>query len=278
MAGVLGIHGIGNLQAGLSPCDAATSIARRWADSMSVHGLQATESVTVAYYSHILVPESFHASADILLESPQVSSLLYPWVAQLGYPDEPISGRTAQPIRQMCSWISAKFGLDNMLVRRFVALFLKEVHRYFHDERAARVRQAVRDRVADEIRQQRPTVVIAHSLGSAVGYEALWQHQDLEVDTLITLGSPLGMPHVVFDRLEPAPRDARGAKPPNVTKWLNVADHGDLVALPTCLSGRFSGLDTDVETSIGAFDFHRVASYLRSPLVGEMLATSLTGR
>ncbi|WP_406300068.1 GPI inositol-deacylase [Embleya sp. NBC_00888] len=278
MADVLGIHGVGNLQVGLQPERAAAAIARRWADSMSVHGLPATEHVEVAYYSHLLITEHFHGSADILLESPEVTRLLAPWVAAMGYREEVTSGRATQPVRQMCSWLAVKYRLDHALVRRFVAIYLKEVHEYFHNERCVHQRISARDLVGAAIRRCAPRVVIAHSLGSAIGYEALWSNPDLHVDTLITLGSPLGMPHVVFDRLEPPPQDGKGAKPPNVATWLNVADVGDLVAIPTHLSKHFKGLSVDIETSIGMFDFHRVSSYLRSPLVGEVLTNGLTGR
>src|SRR6266536_4525637 len=85
----------------------------------------------------------------------------------------------------------------------FVTRFFREVPAYLGD--GAR-RAAARDRVASTIAEHAPQVVLAHSLGSVVAYEALWAHPELPVDLLVTLGSPLGMPDVVFDRLEPTPR------------------------------------------------------------------------
>jgi pimeloyl-ACP methyl ester carboxylesterase len=39
-------------------------------------------------------------------------------------------------------------------------------------------------------------VVVAHDLGSVVAYEALCDHPELNVETFITLGSPIGQPNV----------------------------------------------------------------------------------
>ncbi|MBB6547170.1 hypothetical protein [Nonomuraea rubra] len=72
---------------------------------------------------------------------------------------------------------------------------------------------------------------MAHSLGSVVVYEVLWAHPDLRVNRLVTLGSPLGMPGVVFDRLDPAPGQ-RGSRPPGVSEWVNWDFH----IVRSCLS------------------------------------------
>jgi hypothetical protein len=77
--------------------------------------------------------------------------------------------------------------------------------------------------VADTIAARGARVVLAHSLGSVVAYETLWARPDLEVELLITLGSPLAPPDVVFDRLDPAPRNGKGRRPPGVRRWINVA-------------------------------------------------------
>ena len=68
-------------------------------------------------------------------------------------------------------------------------------------------------------------MLLAHSLGSVVAYETLWARPDLQIDLLITLGSPLGMPDVIFDQLDPAPIARRGQRPPGVAD----EDAGELV-------------------------------------------------
>ncbi|MFF3113440.1 hypothetical protein ACFVSN_30115 [Kitasatospora sp. NPDC057904] len=84
-------------------------------------------------------------------------------------------------------------------------------------------------------------VVIGHSLGSVVAYEYLCQYQPASVRLLLTLGSPLGIPNLIFDRLTPAPADGHGAWPGTLPAWVNVADPDDIVALRPDLAGLFTG-------------------------------------
>jgi hypothetical protein len=76
---------------------------------------------------------------------------------------------------------------------------------------------------------------------------------------------------VVFDRLLPAPAP-RGARPANTGFWSNVADEGDVIAIPPRgVRDRFDGVDEDVETRIHAADFHLAENYLRSAAVAGVL-------
>ena len=78
-------------------------------------------------------------------------------------------------------------------------------------------------------------VVVWHSLGSIVAYEALCAHPECPVRALVTLGSPLGIRNLIFDRLVPArmtemPGKAAGVWPDRVEAWTNIADAGDAAA------------------------------------------------
>jgi hypothetical protein len=57
--------------------------------------------------------------------------------------------------------------------------------------------------VAEVVRTHRPRVLLARSLGSVVAYEALRGDPGLRVEPFVTLGSPLAMHAVVFERLRP---------------------------------------------------------------------------
>ena len=79
-------------------------------------------------------------------------------------------------------------------------------------------------------------VVVGHSLGSVVAYEALCAHPEWPVRALVTLGSPLGIRNLIFERLVPAPVIGKtgklaGAWPGRAQAWTNVADAADVVAL-----------------------------------------------
>ncbi len=73
-------------------------------------------------------------------------------------------------------------------------------------------------------------IVVAHSMGGNIVYDVLsWYRPDIEVDLLVTVGSQVGYFEEIGlfrkqDR-EPLPH----VKPPNVKRWINIADRSDLL-------------------------------------------------
>jgi hypothetical protein len=61
------------------------------------------------------------------------------------------------------------------------------------------VKERVLQRVAEEVTPD-TRVLIGHSLGSIVVYEYLARSRPPQVELLVTLGSPLGIPNLVFER------------------------------------------------------------------------------
>jgi hypothetical protein len=118
-------------------------------------------------------------------------------------------------------------------------------------------------------------VVVAHSLGSVVAYEALCAMADHQVRALVTLGSPLGIANLVFDRLDPAPLDGRGQWPgSDGLAWTNVIDSGDVVALVKDLRGRFGAQVRNALVHNGAHA-HDATAYLTDRLTGAAIAGGL---
>ncbi|MEO7404250.1 MAG: hypothetical protein ABIU95_11335 [Burkholderiales bacterium] len=162
--------------------------------------------------------------------------------------------------------------LNNLAKSRFFAGLgeraliwdLKQVSAYLHD---AKMRTQIRERVAGTIGPD-TRVVIGHSLGSVVCYEVLCAHPEWKVKTLVTLGSPLGIANIVFDRLEPKPVAGVGMWPP-VDLWFNIADNGDIVALEKRLATRFGAKvrDEPVNNESQAHDVGRYPRR-RTELVG----------
>ena len=72
-----------------------------------------------------------------------------------------------------------------------------------------------------------------------VVYEYLARYRPPSVELLVTLGSPLGIPNLVFDKLTPTPADGLGAWPGPVAGWVNIADADDVVALRKRLAPLF---------------------------------------
>ncbi|MER5886910.1 antibiotic ABC transporter ATP-binding protein [Streptomyces sp. NPDC001941] len=154
---------------------------------------------------------------------------------------------------------------------RLMVLALKQVRRYLTEPA---LRAAARDRVAAEVGPD-TRVVVGHSLGSVVAYETLCAHPEWPVTDFVTLGSPLGLRGVVFDRLAPSPADGRGAWPGPVARWTNVADRGDVVALPDRLAGRFGERIADQRVDNGT-RMHDLARYLAAPKTGAAVARGLS--
>jgi hypothetical protein len=98
---------------------------------------------------------------------------------------------------------------------------LRDVFVYVND---APVRRAINKIVADQLTDE-PTVVVAHSLGTVVGYEVLRNHAANSVPRLITVGSPLGI-RAIRDRLA-----TPLVMPGGVGGWYNAYDDRDVVAL-----------------------------------------------
>jgi hypothetical protein len=273
MMRILGIHGIGNLQGGVPPQQASELLSQRWRTALRP-GLAPNAAVDfcVAYYAHCLVCDESQAPDSLEQLSPAAGQLVMGWVAALGAPPEVIQGRLMAPVRQAADWIAARYGLDHRAVRVLVARFAAEVDRYLNlPDR----REAAQTVVAAQVAEYSPRVVIAHSLGSVVAYEALFDRPGSPIDLLVTMGSPLGMPGVIFEKLKPSPTGGLGAKPPGVIRWVNIADPGDFIAVPRHLYQLFQGITSDLEAPIGLLQFHKATAYLASPAVSGLLAAYL---
>jgi len=148
---------------------------------------------------------------------------------------------------------------------RLLIFWLKQVRAYFTQPG---IREQIQQRFADTVTAD-IEVVVAHSLGTVVAYEALNAHPEWGVKNLVTLGSPLGIRNVILDRLIPPAQ-----RPASVTAWANIADRADFVALVKRLEPVFGPPLTDIEISNGA-TFHSVARYLTARDTGAAVAAAV---
>lgn len=153
---------------------------------------------------------------------------------------------------------------------QLIIFFLKQVKSYFHDES---IRQSIRDRVRDSIKDD-TRILIGHSLGTIACYESLCEHPEWPVDVFISLGSPLGIPRLIFDRLTPRPENGLGHWPGSVKTWINIADVGDIVALEKQLNPYFTGDIVDKSIDNGA-EAHNAGHYLTSEVTGAAIKQGL---
>ncbi|MFJ4334526.1 MULTISPECIES: hypothetical protein [unclassified Streptomyces] len=290
MTAIVAVHGVGHFAPGHSPADVVDARSATWSRQIAT-GLGVTPEqvpLTYAYYAHHLhrnrpVAQGADPLEQLEHEQPEAADEIARWAESLDQaldlrlPPVTAQGRLAVPLRQLVSVIAERLSLDGRLTRAFIAMFFRDVALYLkHPEDPARI--AARDEVAAAIAATGARVVIAHSLGSVVTYEALHAHPELDVELLLTLGSPLALPHGVFDRLSPTPAHGTGQRPAGVQRWVNLCDHGDIVAIPRPLKQRFPTVDLDLTDSIAPFDFHSAAPYLRSAAVAASIAPFMRGK
>jgi len=101
------------------------------------------------------------------------------------------------------------------------------------------VKKAIRERLANVLRKYKgySIMLIGHSMGSIIAYDVLtFMMQDHRIDTLVTIGSPLGFPvlqgKIAEEWKRKQPEVHKLKTPPGIRKhWYNFADLRDKVAL-----------------------------------------------
>jgi hypothetical protein len=162
------------------------------------------------------------------------------------------------------------------VAERMMLSNLRQMRLYLTDDT---VREAVVSRIAAAIAAD-TRIVVSHSMGSVAAYEALCANSLWPVQTFVTLGSPLGIRNLIFDRLRPAPMTAEslrpvGRWPGSVRTWTNIADRGDVVALVKDLRPLFGDAVTNIEIHNGAHA-HDSRPYLTSAETGRVLLEALS--
>ncbi|WP_330256362.1 hypothetical protein OG874_18440 [Nocardia sp. NBC_00565] len=181
-------------------------------------------------------------------------------------------GRKARPAANALTKLKwfAPFGFG--MAGKFVNQSLTQVSKYLAEDT---VREFAQRQVLDLIGPE-TRLVIGHSLGSVVAYEAM--HRTRQPAALVTLGSPLALQSIIYPLLRPQPPTVPAA----LTRWENLADRDDIVAAHLDLAPYFPpapGHDvvptTHPELDNGSSP-HDAAHYLTKKSVGRIIAESLS--
>jgi hypothetical protein len=136
------------------------------------------------------------------------------------------------------------FSMEHLVGQR-IASHLRDVRRYNtnKDGVADEVRRKLKRLILDANRNQRPILLIGHSMGSIIAYDTLWElsHDasgDAEIDTLLTIGSPLGQ-RFMQRRFKGSNKTTTERYPSNIHHWTNIAAVGDMTALDRHIADDF---------------------------------------
>jgi hypothetical protein len=175
----------------------------------------------------------------------------------------------------------------------------KELDYYYHKDCPVKrfigikAKQAIRERLSlilDKYRKKQ-ILLIGHSMGSIISYDVLTQtSKDIQIDTFVTIGSPLGLPVIVKKILEeqglPSDKSIKPSSPENIQAWYNFSDLGDPVSINYELSDDYEknsrGIgpaDSIIYNNYkyeGKRDAHKLYGYLRAPDVSKLLYDFLT--
>ncbi|MCX5115163.1 hypothetical protein OOK13_43330 [Streptomyces sp. NBC_00378] len=156
---------------------------------------------------------------------------------------------------------------------------LAQVGRYLRRREADGTRRTldarIRERVLKGTDPGRPLIMVSHSLGTVVAFEALRDHKG-PVPLLMTLGSPLATGAAVLQRLVPQPPRT----PDRVERWLNFWDRDDIVVgrprLENWMLPNAAGvLPVTSRVNSDGLWVHTATKYLRQPGVAGPLIEAL---
>jgi hypothetical protein len=124
-------------------------------------------------------------------------------------------------------------------------IHLRDLRRYVKNEydMAEFIRRLLKMPLRAAWKSERPILLIAHSMGSIIAYDALWQlsqesGNNHNIDLFLTMGSPLGQTFIQH-RIKGWQEQPDKRHPRNIKRWVNIAAVGDLTALDMRLQNDF---------------------------------------
>ena len=266
---IIGIHGLSNKPA-------PDVLEKGWKDAI-LEGLKKNEGVDdislnflSVYWADKMYP-AYDPEPDLYKEAKEGAIKTYHenWL-------DSVKGTTFDWAGDVIDSMKKHFGMD-ALADKVLEEKLKDLSRYYEEEN---IRQSLRNLLREAVLENKDKriMLLSHSMGTIIAYDVLRligkQFPRLIVDHLVTLGSPLGLPHVKY---KIAQESSLVRTPSIVKKWSNFADKRDPVAIDTKLAGDYEANSSGVkvEDDLVANDWsgihHKSYGYLRTPEVSRVI-------
>lgn len=297
---IIGIHGLGNKP--------PKKVLENWWLLSMTEGLEKKKILTrsahfeVAYWADIIHRQSLDPEEKDP-ESPLFIDEKYE-AAPLDFVPEDISTR-----KRIVDFLGPQMNrifLNEDLTLNYSFITDAVISRYFNDLEAYyngtittdnnaiyRTAYVIRQRLYEVLQKHRndKIMLISHSMGSVIAFDVLtFLARDIRINTLVTMGSPLGLPVVISkiaaEQKQRGIYEGRVTTPPGVVgNWYNFSDILDKVAFNYRLSDYFN----ENEAGVRPVDFlvvndyeahgirnpHKSFGYLRTPEFTEILNTFL---
>lgn len=190
-----------------------------------------------------------------------------------GHEEQGLKANVARPLLNGASRLRWFAPHGMAFAQRFVNTSLRQVTAYLTDDD---IRWHIQQRVLRHLDAD-TRIILGHSLGSVIAYEIAASHLQRPLPLLLTLGSPLGLRTIVYDRIRPQPP----VFPAHVRRWVNIADRNDLVAADPDLTPLFKATEPDGATVESTWTVdngakpHEATFYLTKRQVGAAVAEAL---